>query len=482
MTGEIPAENLSAAAASGQTQPERVPLLPTKKQDLTVEADDGYHQASFSSAVFNLSTTIVGAGIMALPATMKVLGLPLGLLAIIISAILTERSLDFLIRFSKPIKARSYGGLMADSFGKVGKIMTQLCIIVNNIGVLIVYLIIIGDVLSGARGAGSQHTGILVELTGGPAWWNSRIFVLAVTTMFILTPLACFRHVDSLKHSSALSVGMALVFVVITTAVAIKKLFDGTIAAPRLVPNVYDIASFWRLFTVVPVMVTAYICHHNLHPIANEMKGSSTVEIHNVSRASITLCSAIYLATALFGYLLFGENTSSDILANFDADLDIPYSKLLCDIIRISYAVHIMLVFPLLNFSLRLNLDSLLFPKSRPLSESSRRFSILTAILITTVFVGSTLVPNIWVAFEFTGSTATVLLGFIFPGLIALRDASNIATSRDKVVASVMVVIAVISSVAAIATDVIDLYTPAGDANQPKNNLHGIYSYMGARS
>ncbi|KAL2650055.1 hypothetical protein R1flu_018183 [Riccia fluitans] len=482
MTGEIPAENLTGALGGYTPADQRTPLLPSKKQDLTVEADDGYHQASFSSAVFNLSTTTVGAGIMALPATMTVLGLPLGILAIIVSGLLTERSLDFLIRFSKPIKARSYGGLMADSFGKIGRIMTQLCIIVNNIGVQIVYLIIIGDVLSGAKGTvDSAHTGILVELTGGPTWWNGRLFVLTVTTLFILVPLACFRHVDSLKHSSALSVALALVFVVITTVVAIKKLFDGTIEAPRMLPDVYSISSLGRLFTVVPVLATAYICHHNLHPIANEMKASSGVEIDKVSRASITLCSVIYVATALFGFLLFGDKTASDILSNFDADLDIPYSKFLCDVIRISYAVHIMLVFPLLNFSLRLNLDSLLFPKRRPLSESSRRFYTLTAILITTIFIGSTLVPNIWVAFEFTGSTATVLLGFIFPGLIALRDSPRIATSRDKWVASIMVVVAVISSVSAIVTNVIDLSIPV-DSTQPKNNLHGIYSYMGARS
>lgn len=160
---------------------------------------------------------------------------------------------------------------------------------------------------------------------------------------------------------------------------------------------------------------------NSVHPIANEMKGSSEAEIHRVSRASILLCSMIYVATALFGYLLFGEKTASDILSNFDTDLNVPYSKLLCGIIRISYAIHIMLVFPLLNFSLRLNLDALLFPKAKALAEDTRRFSILTAVIIASVFIGSTLVPNIWVAFEFTGATATVCLGFIFPGLIALR-------------------------------------------------------------
>ena len=36
-------------------------------------------RTSFTVSVFNISTSIIGAGIMALPATMKVLGLGLGI-------------------------------------------------------------------------------------------------------------------------------------------------------------------------------------------------------------------------------------------------------------------------------------------------------------------------------------------------------------------------------------------------------------------
>lgn len=129
---------------------ERTPLLPDKRQDLVVEEiyEDDYHEASIPSAVFNLSTTIVGAGIMALPATMKVLGLPLGIITIVVMGILSENSIQVLLRYSRPCRAKSYGGLMANAFGKFGKVLVQLCIIINNIGILIVYLIIIGKRLS----------------------------------------------------------------------------------------------------------------------------------------------------------------------------------------------------------------------------------------------------------------------------------------------------------------------------------------------
>lgn len=68
---------------------------------------------------------------------------------------------------------------------------------------------------------------------------------------------------DSLKWTSALSVALAVVFVVIVAGVTMWKLVAGDIPWPRLTPEVHDQKSFWRLFTVIPVIMTAYICHHN---------------------------------------------------------------------------------------------------------------------------------------------------------------------------------------------------------------------------
>lgn len=78
---------------------EKAPLLP-KMHEEDVGFDE-FNGASFTGAVFNLSTTIIGAGIMALPATMKVLGLGLGIVMIIFMAFLTDASIEMLLRFSR---------------------------------------------------------------------------------------------------------------------------------------------------------------------------------------------------------------------------------------------------------------------------------------------------------------------------------------------------------------------------------------------
>ncbi|KAI3491226.1 hypothetical protein L1887_44473 [Cichorium endivia] len=436
------------------------PLLPQNlhnNDESATPSESGFSGASFSGAVFNLSTTIVGAGIMALPATLKQLGMIPGLIVIVLAGILTESSVDMILRFSRASKSNSYSGLVGDAFGGAGRTLLQVGIVVNNVGLLVVYMIIIGDVLSGTWSEGEVHLGVIQEWFGDE-WWTTRFVLLLLTTLLVLSPLISFKRVDSLRYTSALSVGLAVVFVVITAGVTIIKIMNGSIRMPRLQPNLVDQASFLKLFTTVPVLVTAYICHHNVHPIDNELKDPT--QMKSIVRTSIMLCSSVYVATSFFGFLLFGDHTLDDVLANFDGDLGISHSSLINDVVRISYCLHLMLVFPIVFFSLRLNLDGLLFPYAIPIAFDNRRFVLVTTCLMTFIFVGANFVPSIWDAFQFTGATATVSVGFIFPAAVALRDTHGIATKKDRRVSWVMIILAVSSSIMAIYSDIYTFLLP----------------------
>lgn len=433
----------------------KAPLLPSKYGDDDF-ADHGFNGASFSGAVFNLSTTIIGAGIMALPAAVKVLGLVPGLVMIVLASFLTESSIDMILRNGRASPQKggtggSYSGVVSDVFGGAGRAILQACIVVNNLGMLIVYMIIIGDVLAGTSSGGTRHAGVM-EGWFGQQWWTTRSFLLLDTTLFIFAPLISFKRVDSLRYTSALSVALALVFVVITAGVTVVKLINGSIGMPRMLPEIVNQASFWKLFTTVPVIVTAYICHYSVHPIDNELKDPN--QMKSIVRTSLALCSSLYVVTSFFGFLLFGEETLDDILANFDGDLGIPYSSMINDIVRVSYAVHLMLVFPIVFFSLRLNLDGLLYPHAIPINLDTPRFLSITLGLMGVSFLGANFVPSIWDAFQFTGATATVTIGFIFPAAITLRDCYGTATKKERSLAWVMIILGVTSSTVALSSDV----------------------------
>eukprot|EP00253_Pinus_taeda_P036247 PITA_36247 len=281
-----------------------------------------------------------------------------------------------------------------------------------------VFLIWAGDVLSGTSSNGMHHVGMLEEWFGFH-WWNGRVPIIVLTIVLILASLVSFKRVDSLKFTSALSVSLAVVFVVITAGIAIVKLFSGTVKAPRLLPDIVDFTSFLKLFTVVPVIVIAYICHYNVHSIYNELEDPSKMQ--TIVRTSLELFSIVYISTSFSRFLLFGDQTMDDVLANFDTNLGVPYSVVLNDIVHGTYVVHLMRVFPLIFFALRLNLDGFVFPAKKHLVLDNKRFILITVGLIGIIFLGASFIPSIWDAFQFTGAITTIYIGFIFLASIALR-------------------------------------------------------------
>ncbi|KAJ6325015.1 hypothetical protein OIU76_012158 [Salix suchowensis] len=420
-----------------------VPLLPEKKQ--------GEKRASVHGAVFNVSTSIIGAGIMSIPATLKVLGVIPALVLTMIIAWLVDISVEFLLRYTQSGESTTYAGVMREVFGRVGSMSVQICVIITNLGCLIIYLIIIGDVLSGNFHDGSMHLGVLQEWFG-IHWWNSRAFALLFVVILVMLPLVLIRRVESLRFSSAISFLLAVIFVGICSVMAIHALIEGKTKTPRLLPHLDNKTSFLNLFTAVPVIVTAFTFHFNVHPISSELAKPS--DMISAVKISLLLCAGIYFTTGIFGYLLFGESIVADILVNFDLSSDTAIGALLNDTVRLSYAFHLMLAFPLLNFSLRANIDEFLFPKKPLLEKDSIRFVSLTLVLLVFAYLAAIAIPNIWYFFQFMGSTSAVCLAFIFPGAIVLRDVHSISTTRDKIAAAVMIILAVTTSTIALSTNI----------------------------
>ncbi|KAF5790422.1 putative amino acid transporter, transmembrane domain-containing protein [Helianthus annuus] len=429
-----------------------VPLLPEHDSPATSATDK---QPSVSGAVFNVSTSIIGAGIMSIPATLKVLGVVPAFVLIVLIALLVDVSVEFLLRFTYAGGSTTYAGVMKESFGRIGSVAVQVSVMITNLGCLIIYLIIIGDVLSGDQSVeGSVHLGVLQEWFG-IHWWNTRAVAILFIVVFVMLPLVLYRRVELLAKSSAVAVLLAVVFVGICTAMAVAAAVKGQSKSIRMLPQLDDQAAFFNLFTAIPVIVTAFTFHFNVHAIGMEL--GKPAAMASAVRISLILCALIYFSIGLFGYILFGDSIEADILVNFDEATGSTIGSLLNDTVRLSYALHLMLVFPLLNFSLRSNIDELLFPNKSLLVKDTKRFLCLTFVLLATAYLIAIAIPNIWYFFQFMGSTSAVCIAFIFPGALALRDVHGISSRKDKIIGATMIILAVITSTIAISSNLYSL-------------------------
>ncbi|XP_050209228.1 amino acid transporter AVT6C-like isoform X1 [Mercurialis annua] len=425
---------------------ELVPLLSDIESSKNVKENG----ASFFGAVLNISTTMIGAGIMSIPATIKVLGIIPGFIAILVVAYLVEVTVEFMLRYSQSGRATTYAGLMGVSFGRVGSLAVQICVVITNLGCLIIYLIIIGDVLCGNEYGGTLHLGILQQWFGIHSW-NSRPYALLFLVLFVMLPVVLLRRIDSLKYTSGLSIFLALLFIAISSAMAIYAMWQGKTQKLRLFPDFSHETSMLHLFTTIPVFVTGLGFHINVHPIRAELNKPS--DMNPAVRISLIICVTLYFAIGFIGYLLFCDSIMADILVNFDQNSDTQIGRSLNNIVRLSYAIHLVFVYPIMNFSLRANIDELLFPKRPNLASDTKRFVSLTCVLLAVPYIIAIAIPNIWYFFQFMGSTTLVLLSFIFPGSIILRDADGISTAKDKMMAVSVILVAVVTSFITIYTN-----------------------------
>uniref|UniRef100_A0A0E0C9N4 Amino acid transporter transmembrane domain-containing protein n=1 Tax=Oryza meridionalis TaxID=40149 RepID=A0A0E0C9N4_9ORYZ len=424
----------AAGDAGGDSGAAETSLLPERYTGAGTPAA----AASVLGAVFNVSTSVVGAGIMSIPAAMRVLGVAPTVALVVGVALLANAAVDFMLRYTRG--PSSYAALMGDAFGRAGAALLNVFVAFNAIGTLTVYLIIIGDVMSGTTSDGKAHDGVLTEWFG-QQWWTGREAVLVAAAVLLL-PLVLRKRVDSLKFTSAVSILLAVVFMLISLGIAVYALFTGTTKMPRMLPDFSRLSSPFELFTAVPIVVVAFTFHFNVHPIRAEL--SKTSDMKAAVRISLVLCAAIYAAVGFFGFLLFGDATMADVLANFDRSSGAGVPQALNDAARLSYALHLVLVFPLLHFSLRVNVDELLFPGRRPLGTDTRRFVALTAVLMAVLYALASAIPSIWTLFEYSGSTFAV----------CISDAHGIAKKKDKALAATMIALAVITSSIAIASNV----------------------------
>ncbi|OMP01467.1 Amino acid transporter, transmembrane [Corchorus olitorius] len=161
--------------------------------------------------------------------------------------------------------------------------------------------------------------------------------IVLIILMGILSEISVemLVRIDSLSMTSAASVALAVVFVVVCFAIALIKLIEGKIEAPRMSPDFGSKTAILDLLVVIPIMSNAYVCHFNVQPIYNELEGRSPQKMNRVGRITTVLCVVVYASTAVSGYLLFGKDTEADVLTNFDKDLGIRFSTALNYIVRV---------------------------------------------------------------------------------------------------------------------------------------------------
>lgn len=268
---------------------------------------------------------------------------------------------------------------------------TQVAIILNNIGLCVVYLIIVGDVMSGSR----AEPGLLALLS--PTFAN-RFLSVSLVTITLVAPLCLVRRVENLRFTSLASMVLSFIFIAVTFVLLFMRISSsGGIGAVNWWPE--RGASVAEKLKTLPVFVTAYICHYNLHPIFAEMAAPTERRMGVVVRYALWSCTAVYWLVAISAYLLFTQRTAPDVLLNYgDAGVHGAAGRGIAVLVKLAYALSLCGTFPLIQLALRQSLFDL--RGWGVAAEQPRRFVAVTLALLAVEYVLALSIPDISTACE----------------------------------------------------------------------------------
>ncbi|KAG8439734.1 hypothetical protein GDO86_005779 [Hymenochirus boettgeri] len=463
-----------------------------EKKKFEEEYSEEHHPGttSIGMSVFNLSNAIMGSGILGLSYAMANTGILLFIFLLFGVAILSLYSVHLLLKTAKEGGSLIYEKLGEKAFGWPGKIAAFISITMQNIGAMSSYLFIVKYELPEVI-----RTFMRLEENSGEWYLNGNYLVILVSVGIIL-PLSLLKNIGYLGYTSGFSLSCMVFFV---SVVIYKKTQIpcplsplghslGNVTSnqtyhmhPLLLENktivsginfmiedsqghetdyeqkkVYGTDVQYEVHSedkcqpkyfvfnsqtayAIPILAFAFVCHPEILPIYSELRRRTRRTMQNVSNISIAAMLAMYLLSALFGYLTFFGEVNDELLHTYTKVYTFD-TLLLC--VRLAVLVAVTLTVPIVLFPIRTSIITILFP-GRPFNLLRHFLIALIILILNNMLV--IFVPTIKDIFGFIGASAATMLIFILPAAFYLRIVKKEAfRSPQKIGALVFLIVGLV--------------------------------------
>jgi len=372
----------------------------------------------FGSTVLLCATTL-GAGILAIPATIALVGVGLGLIALVFFGACSIYSIYMLISSGDQLKVYSYENVVEGAFPKVGRILTTIFMDILLFGALTGFMVIIADQVFEVVGFGSG---------GVEAFYTKKEFLLVMIAALIIFPLCMLKNISLLEYSSFAAVGIIFCFTIIIIIIVSKRIYYNLVVWPDI--KIFDFTAK-GIFKATPIMSLAYTCQGSIFPIWRELRGPqkypklSLWPMNIVQITANIFSGTLYCIVAFFGYLYDPTNTPSNILNGLPTEL-------FYVLIRTAFAIAIIFHYPVVHFGFRTSLEVTVFHKY---NFSWIRHTIETALVVIASTILAILLPDLGKVFDLTGAVAAYPIAYMFPAIcyVKIMYYDNPTNSRQTV-------------------------------------------------
>ncbi|KAI8991521.1 transmembrane amino acid transporter protein-domain-containing protein [Mycotypha africana] len=353
------------------------------------------HAGSSWMAYFNVVCVVAGTGTLGLPVALKQGGW-LGVFILFLSwgmSIYTGIILVRCLYANGKTRLHTYKEIATTAYGWIGGWVTFFFNAWIVLGAPVLYMVLAGQNLN------QLCKGTAGEL-GNTPWIIISCAIIAVP--FVL--------VKTLKEVAWMSAFGALATVVVVLICLVMSAID----KPNQV-NIQHNAVIWNMFPIALSTISFSFGGNVVYPhVEASMKNPR--DWPKVVAGGLSTCAAMYLVTAISGYLIYGTTVKSPIYDSIPAGVP----QIIAVVV---ITIHVLMAAPILLTSFSLDIEEMAnisVERFGKVKEFLLRASIRLATMVV-VGVISCIVPHFGELMSLIGAFANCALIFIFPVLFYLK-------------------------------------------------------------
>ncbi|KAH9578354.1 Amino acid transporter [Trypanosoma melophagium] len=300
-------------------------------------------QGGVVGAALTLAVTTMGAGILTLPSAFYNAGVVPAMIMLIIVALLTIVSIDYMVLCIDKIGVNSYEQINRVLLGKFNEELVRWMLLVYNIGSAVGYLVVLGDLFEPLQPFISQHI----------PWLTTRKDTLFVFWLVVILPLSCVPDISFLRFASFLAISASSLIsflVVFRYFVPLKETNSTPVPPIQYSSNFHNVLWFngKNPLLALPIMMFSFDCQSLVFQIYSSLHEMNRKNMMRVSIISLIISGGIHAAVGLFGYLGHPTDVRDDVMSNFN-----PRTDSLFAFGYLIYAIPVNLAFVLILFPTR---------------------------------------------------------------------------------------------------------------------------------
>ncbi|ORC84760.1 amino acid permease [Trypanosoma theileri] len=350
------------------------------------------------SSGFNLASSSLGAGIIALPYAFNTSGLVMAIIYLVVIGLLTVYSFTLLAIAGKRTGLRNYEQVTQAILGRFAGYLLAFLLWLLSFGAEISYVISLGDLIAA-----------FVRNSDAPDYWKSTsgIRVLSTCVWAVgMLPLCLPKEINSLRHLSFVAV-FFIVFFVICIVVHCARF--GFVNGLRK-----DLVYFQTgnpAIEGLSIFIFAFICQLNCYEVYEEMYKPGVRRLTKSAGVGVFLCFILYFSAGLFGYLDFGPAVTGSVLKQYnpieDKMMAVAYAGIILKLC-VGYGLHMIPVRDAVYHVCRIDVKTIAWWKN----------AMICGFMAGCSLVAGFFIPNVNVVFGLVGGLSGGFIGFIFPSLL----------------------------------------------------------------